>query len=43
MFFFGKTFGEALAWVGPIVLNTEQELAVAFEELKQGTFIKERR
>jgi hypothetical protein len=27
---------------GPIVMNTEQELEVAFEEIKRGTFIKER-
>jgi quercetin 2,3-dioxygenase len=38
----GKPIGEPIAWGGPIVMNTEQELAVAFEELKQGTFIKER-
>jgi redox-sensitive bicupin YhaK (pirin superfamily) len=38
----GKPIGEPIAWGGPIVMNTEQELEVAFEELKRGTFIKER-
>jgi redox-sensitive bicupin YhaK (pirin superfamily) len=38
----GKPIGEPIAWRGPIVMNTQQELRVAFEELDQGTFIKER-
>ena len=30
-----------IAWSGPIVMNTEEELALAFEEYRNGTFIKE--
>jgi len=29
-----------VAWRGPIVMNTEEELALAFEEYRKGTFIK---
>jgi redox-sensitive bicupin YhaK (pirin superfamily) len=36
----GKPIGEPVAWYGPIVMNTEEELKVAFEEYRQGTFIK---
>ena len=36
----GKPIGEPIAWYGPIVMNTQEELRVAFEELEQGTFIK---
>ena len=36
----GKPIGEPIAWQGPIVMNTEAELRVAFEELERGTFIK---
>jgi quercetin 2,3-dioxygenase len=36
----GKPIGEPVAWYGPIVMNTQQELKVAFEEYRQGTFIK---
>jgi redox-sensitive bicupin YhaK (pirin superfamily) len=36
----GKPIGEPVAWYGPIVMNTEQELRTAFEEYKSGTFIK---
>ena len=36
----GKPLGEAIAWHGPIVMNTRDELRVAFEEFEQGTFIK---
>jgi redox-sensitive bicupin YhaK (pirin superfamily) len=38
----GKPIGEPIAWRGPIVMNTQEELRVAFEELERGTFIKER-
>lgn len=31
---------EAIAWGGPIVMNTRQELVEAFNELRDGTFIK---
>ena len=33
--------GEPVAWGGPIVMNTEQELEQAFDELQNGTFIKD--
>ncbi len=36
----GRPIREPVAWYGPIVMNTEQELRQAFEELEQGTFIK---
>ncbi len=36
----GKPIREPIAWYGPIVMNTQEELRVAFEELRQGTFIK---
>jgi len=36
----GKPIGEPIAWHGPIVMNTQEELRVAFEELERGTFIK---
>jgi quercetin 2,3-dioxygenase len=36
----GKPIGEPIAWYGPIVMNTNEELQVAFEEYKRGTFIK---
>ena len=38
----GKPLGEQIAWRGPIVMNTQQELRVAFDELDRGTFIKTR-
>jgi redox-sensitive bicupin YhaK (pirin superfamily) len=38
----GKPIGEPVAWYGPIVMNTQEELRIAFEEYKQGTFIKQR-
>jgi len=36
----GKPIGEPIAWQGPIVMNTEEELRVAFEELENDTFVK---
>ena len=36
----GKPLGEPVAWRGPIVMNTEEELDLAFEEYSNGTFIK---
>ena len=38
----GKPIGEPIAWSGPIVMNTQEELRTAFEELEQNTFIKHR-
>ena len=36
----GKPLGEPIAWYGPIVMNTQEELRIAFEEFNNGTFIK---
>ena len=36
----GKPIGEPVAWYGPIVMNTEEELQIAFAEYRKGTFIK---
>ena len=36
----GKPIEEPVAWRGPIVMNTPQELRQAFGELQNGTFIK---
>ena len=36
----GKPIEEPVAWYGPIVMNTESELRQAFNELRDGTFIK---
>lgn len=35
-----KPLGEPVAWGGPIVMNTREELDHAFKELDKGTFIK---
>jgi redox-sensitive bicupin YhaK (pirin superfamily) len=36
----GKPIEEPVAWYGPIVMNTEDELRQAYSELRDGTFIK---
>jgi len=40
LFVSGEPLKEPVAWRGPIVMNTEEELDRAFEELDEGTFIK---
>ena len=37
----GKPLEEPVAWYGPIVMNTQQQLQEAFQELQEGTFLKE--
>jgi len=37
----GKPLAEPVAWYGPIVMNTREELRRAFDELQQGTFLKQ--
>jgi len=36
----GKPLQEPVAWYGPIVMNTQEELREAFRELDDGTFLK---
>ena len=36
----GKPLGEPVAWYGPIVMNTREELKTAFKEYENGTFVK---
>jgi redox-sensitive bicupin YhaK (pirin superfamily) len=42
LFISGKPIGEPVAWYGPIVMNTQEELDLAFSEYRNGTFIKYR-
>ncbi|MCU0621551.1 MAG: pirin family protein [Gemmatimonadales bacterium] len=36
----GRPLAEPVAWYGPIVMNTRDELRQAIDELRQGTFIR---
>jgi len=38
----GKPLGEPIAWYGPIVMNTQEELRTAFDEYARGVFVKPR-
>jgi quercetin 2,3-dioxygenase len=38
----GRPLEEPVAWYGPIVMNTKDELRQAYSELQNGTFIKHR-
>ncbi len=38
----GQPLNEPVAWGGPIVMNTQEELELAFAEYRNGTFIKQR-
>ncbi|MDF2804493.1 MAG: pirin family protein [Anaerocolumna sp.] len=40
IFFSATPLHEPIAWGGPVVMNTQEELNHAFEELRKGTFIK---
>ena len=40
LFVSGEPLNEPVAWRGPIVMNTQEELDIAFEELESGTFVK---
>lgn len=37
----GKPLREPIAWGGPIVMNTQDELQQAFADLKDGTFVRD--
>ncbi len=37
----GKPLKEPVAWYGPIVMNTNEELKTAFQEFESGSFIKQ--
>ena len=36
----GKPIEEPVAWYGPMVMNTNEEIQQALTELREGTFIK---
>jgi len=36
----GRPLREPVAWHGPIVMNTREELEAAFRELREGTFVR---
>lgn len=36
----GKPIEEPVAWHGPIVMNSQEEIRTAIRELRNGTFIK---
>ncbi len=40
LFATGEPLNEPVAWRGPIVMNTDEELDTAFKELREGTFVK---
>jgi redox-sensitive bicupin YhaK (pirin superfamily) len=40
LFLSGRPLGEPVAWQGPIVMNTQEELRIAFDEYQRGTFVK---
>jgi redox-sensitive bicupin YhaK (pirin superfamily) len=40
LFVSGRPLGEPVAWYGPVVMNTQEELKIAFEEYQRGTFVK---
>ena len=40
LLFCGAKLNEPIAWGGPIVMNTQEELKQAFAEIDNGTFVK---
>lgn len=43
LFVSGQPLNEPVAWHGPIVMNTQEELRLAFEEYRDGSFLKHKR
>lgn len=41
LFMSSRPLHEPIAWGGPIVMNTREELLDAFREIERGTFLKE--
>jgi redox-sensitive bicupin YhaK (pirin superfamily) len=41
LFISSTTLSQPIAWGGPIVMNTKEELDKAFDDLKRGTFLKD--
>ncbi len=41
LYFSAPPLQEEVAWGGPVVMNTDEELKIAFSELRQGIFIKD--
>jgi hypothetical protein len=39
----GKPLREPVAWYGPIVMNTQEQLQQAYDELREGVFLKAQR
>ena len=37
----GQPLKEPVAWYGPVVMNTQEELQAAFRQLEDGTFLRE--
>lgn len=42
LFISSNKLGEPISWGGPIVMNTKEELDLAFSELRNGSFLKEK-
>lgn len=40
--FAGKKLNEKIAWQGPMVMNTQEQIQTAYSEYRQGTFLKKR-
>jgi redox-sensitive bicupin YhaK (pirin superfamily) len=41
LFISSKKLNESISWGGPIVMNSKEELELAFNELREGTFLKQ--
>ena len=42
LFISSKQLSEPVVWGGPIVMNTNEELNKAFNDLKRGTFLQDK-